>query len=539
MAGFGCLLYHYNQWWQGKVSILSSVTNYEYFPSKGGLLFYDSSGRFVTARQVVSVTSSCLTLAESGTTITKCYYPQSSYATSISMSEPSVNIFLDNTKQLSLVATPAEANMCTARWSSSNTYVATVSNTGLVTAKGIGSATITAHSGAKTATCTVTVTKPVEGLELTLNTCVLPCNSSFVIGTTITPLDATNKTLTWKSGNASIASVVDGKVTTGSKVGKVNITANTTDGTDLSAMCAVKVINVSPTDLTLSKTKANLTPGGALQLSATIAPSSASDITVIWSSSNKDVATVDQTGKVTVKTHPKGDYAIIYANIAGTSITKTCTLTVDDSSMYVDLGLPSGILWATMNVGAESPEEYGNYYAWGETKAYGEVDTSNSHNYSYKLNYKKTDYNCSTYKWCSGDDDQWTLTKYCAVDGKTTLELADDAAYVNWGTKWRMPTITELEELRKNCTWTWTTMNGIEGYRVISKKDSSKSIFLPTAGYRADKKLCGDGTYGYYSSSSIDPDNLNKERVLYFFSLYIGQTTRDREHGMNVRAVRR
>ena len=115
---------------------------------------------------------------------------------------------------------------------------------------------------------------------------------------------------------------------------------------------------------------------------------------------------------------------------------------------YVDLGL--SVKWATCNVGATTPEGYGDYFAWGETQP-------------------KTTYNWSTYKYCNGS--YYTLTKYCVdysygtVDNKTTLELTDDAARVNWGGKWRMPTKAEYNELKNssNCTWTWTQKSGVRG----------------------------------------------------------------------------
>ena len=132
---------------------------------------------------------------------------------------------------------------------------------------------------------------------------------------------------------------------------------------------------------------------------------------------------------------------------------------------YVDLGLPSGLKWATCNVGATAPEEYGDYFAWGETET-------------------KATYDLSNYKWCNGTYE--SMTKYCTnseygiVDNKTTLELSDDAARVNWGGSWRMPTKAEQDELRNtdNCTWEWTTQNGVNGYKVTSKKNGN-SIFLP------------------------------------------------------------
>jgi hypothetical protein len=152
---------------------------------------------------------------------------------------------------------------------------------------------------------------------------------------------------------------------------------------------------------------------------------------------------------------------------------------------YVDLGLPSGLLWATCNVGAESPEDYGDYFAWGETSP-------------------KSDYD--TYKYYSSSTDE--LTKYCTdsdyglTDTKTTLDLIDDAARVNLGGSWRMPTSAEQDELREKCTWTWTTLNGIKGYKVTSKSNGN-SIFLPAAGYRDGTDVYSVGSLGDYWSSSL------------------------------------
>lgn len=136
---------------------------------------------------------------------------------------------------------------------------------------------------------------------------------------------------------------------------------------------------------------------------------------------------------------------------------------------YVDLGLPSGTLWAMCNVGATKPEEFGGYYAWGETE-------------------EKTDYSLENYKWCDGDE--YSKTKYCTdryfgkVDNITILDPQDDVAHVKWGGSWRMPTIAEQNELLHECTWVWTTRRGVEGYRVIGS--NGNSIFLPAA----------DGRYG-------------------------------------------
>ena len=126
----------------------------------------------------------------------------------------------------------------------------------------------------------------------------------------------------------------------------------------------------------------------------------------------------------------------------------------------VDLGLPSGVKWATFNVGATRPWEYGAYYAWGETE-------------------EKEDYSWETYSMCNGNYN--TLTNYCndsnlgAVDDKMVLDLEDDAAYRHWGGEWRMPTIAEFKELRDNCKWNWTTLNGVNGYEVTGPNEIGRA----------------------------------------------------------------
>ena len=197
---------------------------------------------------------------------------------------------------------------------------------------------------------------------------------------------------------------------------------------------------------------------------------------------------------------------------------------------YVDLGLPSGILWATCNVGASSPEEYGDYFAWGETKP-------------------KAEYNWETYKWCENSDDELlvyeddiALTKYCIdsdcgdVDDKTILELSDDAANANWGGDWRMPTAEEIEELRDNCTWDWIIQNGVNGYSVTGP--NGNSIFLPAAGYRGGSDLDEAGSYGGYWSSSLASYTTDASH-LFFDSDYVSWSSDARYYGRPVRPVLR
>ena len=186
----------------------------------------------------------------------------------------------------------------------------------------------------------------------------------------------------------------------------------------------------------------------------------------------------------------------------------------------VDLGLPSGTLWADRNVGADSPEAYGDYFAWGETEP-------------------KDNYNWSTYKWCQGSND--TQTKYCTkssygtVDNKTVLDLEDDAAYVNMGKEWRMPTYDEQNELCSQCTWTWTTQNGTKGYKVTGP--NGKSIFLPATGYRYDGSLNDAGSYGGYWSASLYERYPFNACYLNLYSSNHNMNHNNRDYGLSVRAV--
>ncbi len=193
---------------------------------------------------------------------------------------------------------------------------------------------------------------------------------------------------------------------------------------------------------------------------------------------------------------------------------------------YVDLGLPSGTLWATCNIGATKPEEYGNYYAWGEVEPKEYYDWSNE----------------GEYKWGVYDSSaslDYGMTKYNTTDGKTVLDLEDDVAHVNWGGDWRMPTMAEIEELlnEEYCTWTWTTLNGVNGYEVTSKTNSN-SIFFPATGCRRGSSFDLGGTAGGCWSSS---PKMGTPRCAYFLNYdsdYYGLGFNlSRCDGISVRAV--
>ena len=188
---------------------------------------------------------------------------------------------------------------------------------------------------------------------------------------------------------------------------------------------------------------------------------------------------------------------------------------------YVDLGL--SVKWATCNVGAEKPEDYGDYFAWVETEP-------------------KENYDWTTYKYCKGTNK--TMTKYCNdsnygyngfTDNKTILDPEDDAATVNWGGVWRMPTDAEFIELREKCTWTWTTQNGVNGYQVVGP--NGNSIFLPAAGYMSGTSLIAVGSDGDYWSSSLYSSGPEIAYVVYFISSYVDRSGIDRYNGQSVRPV--
>ena len=189
---------------------------------------------------------------------------------------------------------------------------------------------------------------------------------------------------------------------------------------------------------------------------------------------------------------------------------------------WVDLGLPSGLLWAECNLGAAKPEEYGDYYAWGETSP-------------------KEVYTWSTYKYCTVDAEGAlaTLTKYNTssdygtVDNQTTLHAPDDAATAKLGNGARMPTADEWRELIANTTSEWTQENGVYGRKLTAP--NGKSLFLPAAGINSSSDYSGSN--GFYCSSSLNADRPGLARIFYFHSEDQRMDGRHRFYGISVRAV--
>lgn len=179
---------------------------------------------------------------------------------------------------------------------------------------------------------------------------------------------------------------------------------------------------------------------------------------------------------------------------------------------YVDLGL--SVKWATCNVGATSPEGYGDYFAWGETAT--KTDYSTSTSATYGLSYSQ-------------------LQSQGYIDNNGNLNPQYDAASANWGGDWRMPTKAELNELLNNCTWTWTIQNGVSGYN--GEGPNGNSIFLPAAGYRNGSSLYYAGSIGYYWSSSPGESDSNYACSLYFYGGNHFMNIYNRYYGQSVRPV--
>ncbi len=178
---------------------------------------------------------------------------------------------------------------------------------------------------------------------------------------------------------------------------------------------------------------------------------------------------------------------------------------------YVDLGL--SVKWATCNLGASKPSDYGHYYAWGETMV-------------------KAGYSWDTYKWGKENN----ITKYNNSDRKTVLDPEDDVATAKLGSPWRMPTKDEINELIGGCTWKWTKKDGVEGYEV--KGTNGNVIFLPAAGYRKGSKSQYIRKMGYYWSSSLsDVSGSVCARDLIFYSYVQNRGFDNRCYGFQIRPV--
>ena len=368
--------------------------------------------------------------------------------------------------------------------------------------------------------------KPVVSLTLNKSELSLLTGASETLIATVDPADAQ---LQWSSNKTSVASVdQNGKVTA---VGNGTATISVAAG-EKTTKCTVTV-TTAVQGVSLNKTTLKLYAGKSETLVATINPPTASNQSVTWTSSNPSAATVDQSGKV--EAIIKGTSLITVKTVDG-GYTATCTVTIANPvpTGAVDLGL--SVYWATSNLNTSglcaNPQDYGAYYAWGETAT-------------------KSIYSRSTYKWCNGSIT--SLTRYCPSgktdywggsgnpDNKTSFkdyDYADDAARKVLGGKWRTPTDEEWTELRNKCTWAWTDNyngTGVKG-RVVTASNGN-SIFLPAAGHRDDVYFFSTGSGGYYWSSSLYTDDPRGAWYVYFTSANVYRDRDSRYLGQSVRPV--
>lgn len=345
----------------------------------------------------------------------------------------------------------------------------------------------------------------VTGLTMSQSRLSMNSGTTQQLTVTTTPADAFNATLTWTSSDENVATVDQNGLVTAVAGGTATVTATTIDGGYKTAQCTVTVTQMV-TSITLSQTAVVLELDEFVRLTATVLPENAANKSVVWSSSNPDIAPV-RNGRVDA--YDYGTVVITCTAADGSGVKATCVIGIVEENIwgtlvdhsYVDLGLPSGTLWATCNIGAENPEDYGDYFSWGETEPYDENG--------------KTNFEWSTYRYCNGKNT--TLTKYCNnssygyngfTDNLIELLPEDDAAYINWGPAWRMPSKEQFEELINSSytTTTWTTQNGVNG-RLITSKTNGNSIFLPAAGYRIYMGLSAAGGICSYSSRTLVTGN--------------------------------
>ena len=446
--------------------------------------------------------------------------------TSITLDHTQLNMTVGQKAQLIATVLPENATDKTLNWSVMDNRIVSVDGNGELTAQSVGSTTVTVISvmyPSVQASCQVTVTNGGGGGSSTLDrvsidppSVTLELNDEKDLTLVLDPSDA-EVTIYWESSNSSIAKVqMTSKTTakvTGMAVGEATLTAH---AGDMTATCDVTVISsgsaIHVESVTLNVHELQLNVNQQFQLVATVLPENATEKGVVWSSNvQSSKLYIDTNGMVTglqaceaTVTVRCKDNAYIY---------DTCHITVTGggssggSEEVVDLGLPSGLKWRSMNVGASKPEEYGNYYAWAETSPKSNYASSN-----YK--YPSTNYGDGIIVYAKYD------TTPVQGDGKTVLEAEDDAATANLGNGWRMPTFKEFKELRENCTWTWKTQNGVNGMLVTGP--NGKSIFLPAGGWYDKTTLNNKTTYGSYwtatgdggTANAVDVVNNDKDKAL-------------------------
>ena len=410
----------------------------------------------------------------------KTFETTSNPATSISLDQTELTLFPGETATLSATVLPEDSSD-KVQWSSSDEAIATVKD-GEVTAVALGEATITAKAGEKTADCVVTVALPASDA----NAIVVRYYGCRALGT-----------------HTDINIYADNQIVSVSGFGVAALKKNWHSATAVVSGVAYKLEAIDGASFS-GHQYGNYYWTWAFKdsyVEAALKNASNEPVTIIMTDVNG------------------GKYNLIYKENQSSSYSYY-HYGDEEPPKAVDLGL--SVKWATWNLGAAKPEDYGDYYAWGETEP-------------------KENYSWSTYKWGTSET---SLTKYNTdsvygtVDNKTVLEPEDDVAHVKLGGKWRMPTDAEWTELRTKCTWTWVTNyngSGINGRLV--KATNGNSIFLPAAGYRGGTNLGKAGSDGFYWSSSLNTDRPSHTWYVYFHSGKVYRYGTARYNGQSVRPV--
>ena len=461
---------------------------------------------------------------------------------SITVTPAIVNIKATEEAILTATVTPAGTG-AEIKWVSDKTSIAKVEKISdtqaKVTGVGEGTVKVIASVGSVFGYSEVTVEKNgsgggeggggVEMISLNQTELQLGFYETFQLVATLRPEDASAQ-ISWTSSNEDVVLVSNGSTPAGdgsikpagtviakNKEGQSIVTA--TVGS-LSASCTVTVTSgsiVPVQSISLNKTELTLQVGQQFELIATILPGNATNKQVSWASSARSYqlsladnglscvigALAECEATITVRSadNPAQLYATCKVTVTGGSS--------DPGEEVVDLGLPSGLKWRSMNVGASKPEDYGDYFAWGETSP-------------------KSSYTNSNYKYGSSDIYGDGIGK----KGKTLI-AEDDAATVNVGSDWRTPKFDEWKELKEKCTWTWTTRNGVKGMQVTGP--SGKSIFLPAGGCYGSS-VTYRGTQGHYWSASYGSDIWAED--VEFMSTDVNYGLVDRCIGRSIRPVK-
>lgn len=415
------------------------------------------------------------------------------------------------------------------KWGSDKPSVATVSEDGIVTGVSSGKARIIAQATEDSHIFDareVEVQQLATKISLSHSDIKVKEGTSFVLDAILSPDGTSTQKVKWTvTGDAVTqpSDVVNGTFYA-AQPGTAQISARTIDGSNLTVNRPCKVTVVSAADagtvksVTLNMIQAHLKVGETFTAKATINPAT-TPLSTVWSSLNPDVATVDWSGCIKAKKEGK---AIISATVGEKMA--VMIVWVHDTHEYVDLGLPSGTLWATCNVGASDPEGTGLYFAWGDIEGhdlmYGE------------------DYIFSEIKYCWYEDGNYT--KYSS--NKSSLDKDDDAAYMNWGTEWCMPTYSQVKELEYYCTKKWDVKNGVIGMTYTSSKNGN-TIFFPAGGFGDGySHLAGYTHFGGYWSSDVNTEKYTNQKFAWALRFnddrIIVTDLSWRYWGLNVRAVR-